>query len=243
MGVKKIRGIVLKEMVVGESNKRLVVFAKEEGKCVLFAKGAKNTKSKLMAGSQPFCYCDFYVFEGRGFLSITQVDILERFYGLQTDIKVLAYGIYLMELVDKITMEGMENDDLLELFLRVLSRMAKGQINPRLGARIFELKLLENYGWKPELDQCAVCGGKLLDALFFHKGHGGMVCNAHKIGSCEISLGAKQAMEYVFSKQANEIFSFSLSTEVLGELGQITKEYLREYTNTTFRSLDFAEGI
>lgn len=243
MGVQTIRGIILKEMVVGESNKRLVVFAKDRGKCLLSAKGAKNPKSKLMAGSQPFCYCDFQVFEGKGFLSITQIDILERFYGLQTDIKTLAYGIYLAELLDQVAMEGMENNDLLELFLRVLSRMAKGQIDPQLASRIFECKLLDYYGWKPQLNQCVLCGGDLGDALFFHHGHGGMVCNAHKAGSCTISLGAKQAMEYIFSKEGNAVFSFALSKEVLVELGGITKEFLREYTNTTFRSLDFAESI
>ena len=49
MGTEKLRGIVIREQVKGESNKQIVLLAKGVGRVVLSARGARNAKSKLLA--------------------------------------------------------------------------------------------------------------------------------------------------------------------------------------------------
>ena len=52
MSVGKIRGIVIGEAQRGESSKQITVLAKGVGKVRLSARGAKNAKSHLLAGTQ-----------------------------------------------------------------------------------------------------------------------------------------------------------------------------------------------
>ena len=95
MSVGKIRGIVIGEAQRGESSKQITVLAKGVGKVRLSARGAKNAKSHLLAGTQLFAYCDFTIYEGRGFWSVTQIDLIESFYGLRNDVAVLSQAVYL----------------------------------------------------------------------------------------------------------------------------------------------------
>ena len=85
--VLKVKGIVIKESDTGEAGKRIVIITKEHGKMLLSARGAKKITSKTMAGTQLFSYCEFTLFEGKGFYSVTQADVIESFYGISEDIE------------------------------------------------------------------------------------------------------------------------------------------------------------
>ena len=57
--VSKVNGIVIKETDAGETGKRIVVLTKEHGKMLLSARGAKNTKSGIMAAHSFFHTANF----------------------------------------------------------------------------------------------------------------------------------------------------------------------------------------
>ena len=97
MIVSSIRGVVIKENFSGDSDKYIVIFAKNIGKISVFAKGARKLKSKFLAGTALFTYGDFIVKESRGKYYLDSVDIIENFYGLRNDIFTLAYGTYFLE--------------------------------------------------------------------------------------------------------------------------------------------------
>ena len=74
--VFNVNGIVIKEMMAGETGKRILVITREHGKMLLSARGSKNVKSGILAATQLFSYCEFTVFEGKGFYSVTQADVI-----------------------------------------------------------------------------------------------------------------------------------------------------------------------
>ena len=108
MGTVKLQGIVIGERIQGESNKQIVVLAKGVGRVLLSARGARKAKSKLLAAAQLFCYADFVAYEGRGFYSVTQAELLNSFYALRTDMEKLEEAVYLAELTDRTCPEGTE---------------------------------------------------------------------------------------------------------------------------------------
>ncbi len=55
----KTKGIVLHEMPIKEQDKRILLFSIDYGKMVVFANGAKRSKSSLLAGTQPFVLGNF----------------------------------------------------------------------------------------------------------------------------------------------------------------------------------------
>lgn len=79
METVNLRGIVIRELPSGESGKRLLVFAKGYGKVYVVARGAKNPKSKFLAGTQLFRTVTFKLIRERGFMQLLRLILLKTF--------------------------------------------------------------------------------------------------------------------------------------------------------------------
>lgn len=238
--MRKIRGIVIREQQTGESSKQIVVLAKEMGKVRLSARGAKNTKSRLLAGTQLFCYCDFTVYEGRGFLSVTQADLIESFYALRNDVEVLAQAVYLAELVDSTCPAGMEHDNILKLLLYTMQVMAKGYLPPKLAGRIFEMKYLQYSGFLASAD-CVTCGEQ---AQYFDQREATFYCKQHRSREAVLlSRAVVQALDYVLEEEGKKLFAFRLSPEALKQLDAVLRQYLQMHVGVDLKSRRFAVDI
>ena len=56
---KTIDGLVLREVVSGDSDKVVTMLTASEGKLIMTAKGARSAKSKIAAVCRPFTYGNF----------------------------------------------------------------------------------------------------------------------------------------------------------------------------------------
>ncbi|WP_304507328.1 DNA repair protein RecO [Anaerotignum sp.] len=242
MGVVKLRGIVIGESQNGESSKRIQVLAKGVGRVMLSARGAKNTKSKLLSGTQLFSYCDFLAYEGKGFYSMTQADLIESFYGIRTDMDKLAEAVYLAELVDKTCPTGMEQDDTLRLLLYSLAALEKTQLPPRLISRIFEVKYLQISGFLSG-EGCMVCGNGE-ESLFFSEKEGELLCKNHCHGG-EIPLltAVQKAISFITQRDGNQIFAFALSDEAMVQMDGILRRYLEVHMGVRLKSREFSKEL
>lgn len=238
MGTVKLQGIVIGEKQKGESSKQILVLAKGLGRVWLSAKGAQNTKSKLLAGTQLFSYCDFLAFEGRGFYALTQVDLLESFYNLRLDMAKLAEAVYLVNLVEATCPAGMEQDDTLYLLLTTLTMLEKTELAPRLISRIFEIKYLQHAGVL-SLDGCMVCEGRM-EPLYFERHSGMFLCGNHKRGR-EVLPAVAQALGFVMEKEGRHIFGFGLSEEALTQLDALLERYIEVHMQVTLKSRAFGK--
>ena len=79
MTISTIRGIVIKETFSGDSDKYIIIFAKDIGKVSVFAKGARKLKSKFLAGTALFTYGDFIVKEVEVNTTLIQLILLRIF--------------------------------------------------------------------------------------------------------------------------------------------------------------------
>ncbi len=242
MSVDKIRGIVIKERQQGESGKQLTVLAKGAGKLYLFARGAKNAKSRLLAGTQLFSYCDFAVLAKNGFVSVNQAELLDSFYGLRNDVAVLSEAVYLLEFTDRICPPQMEQDNILLLLLRTLKQMERGNLPPKLAGRIFEMKSLFFSGVLSE-PLCEICG-QTSEVLYFHWETGQFFCGKHKPKEAEPLLPAVcKTLAYVPLQEGKKVFSFRLSDEALSQLNRILERYIQVHLGIHLQSRKFAANI
>ena len=65
-----VTGMVISAMPVGEYDTRITILSKEKGKISAFVKGARRPKSMLMAGSRPFSFGTFEIYQGRNSNSV-----------------------------------------------------------------------------------------------------------------------------------------------------------------------------
>jgi DNA repair protein RecO (recombination protein O) len=223
MKTVKARALVLREYEAGESDKRLLLLAKGHGRVMVRARGARKPKSKYLAASQLFTYADYVLAEGRGFMSVTQADIIESFYDLRADYDRLHAAHVLVEVCEKTLLENINCDDLLLLTRAALKRLATGD-EPLLVQNVFMMRFFDVYGLRPIVGQCAECGEHISGDIFF--GAQGNLCRIHTGWGggevCKISADAIKALKHALESDLRGAFRFTASQQVLEEIDKVT---------------------
>ena len=138
-------GLTLKTYKKGECDRCLTLLTAGHGLVTAFAKGAGRSKSRFFAASQPFALSKLKIFEGRGFLSVADAEVIRGFFGITAD-----YGMYhaacsVLETVCGMVMPGVPQAETLRLVTRALTAIEKGG-EPQLAAAIFKIKYLQREG-------------------------------------------------------------------------------------------------
>ena len=208
-----VTGMVLSSVPIGEYDKRVVILTKERGKISAFAKGARRPNNALMGVTNPFCFGEFLLFEGRNSYNVMQGEISNYFMELSADLEGAYYGFYFLELADYYTREFNDETLMLKLLYQTLRALASKKIDRRLVRYIYELKTL-------------VVNGEYPDP------------NDEK----EFVLPATlYTLQYIIATPIEKLYTFAVSDEVLGELKKVLKKYTNKYIEKRFKSLEILE--
>jgi DNA repair protein RecO (recombination protein O) len=195
-GLYKDEGVVLSTIKLGEADRILTMFTRENGKVRAVAKGVRKTKSRWGGRLEPFTRVDLLIYRGRNLDTITSADIIEAHPGLRTDYVKLTSAAALAELVDKISPDRERSGSTYDLLLAGLAAIHDGKGTSVVPA--FLVKLLSLSGFHPSLRVCAGCGdNRGLEA--FSPAMGGVIClgcweedeSAMKLGADRILLMAR----------------------------------------------------
>ena len=208
-----LTGMVIKSAPAGEYDRRLVILTCERGKITAFARGARRPGSTLMAASAPFVFGTFALYEGRDAYSLVSVDVQNYFREITEDMEAACYGSYFLEFADYYGRENLEAVETLKLLYQSLRALLKSAIPNRLVRAVFELKLMEINGEYMEKPL-----GRLEDSTIY-------------------------TWEYVLASPVEKLYTFTLSDEVLKELGKVMERYLDVYVDHRFKSLEILEQL
>lgn len=238
-----VTGMILSAMPIGEYDKRLVLLTKERGKISAFVKSARKTGSHLMGATNPFTFGTFEMYEGRSSNTITKADISNYFPELATDYMSAYYGFYFMEIAEYYTRENNDERQMLGLLYQTMRALVSGKVRRELVRYIYELKTLAINGEAPQVAACVSCGDKDRKMLFSGRNHG-IICEACKeLAPDGLSAGKATVytMQYIISSPVKNLYTFTVSDEVLGELGRIMKQYMGMQADREFKSLKILE--
>lgn len=241
MSLCVIRGLILKEVHVGESDKILTVLAKGLGKMFVSAKGARRTKSPLYSASA-FTYADLTVRIGKKHRFLTAVDTINTFYYLTKDIEALACASCILELADKITAEDMPSDKTLFLTLHTLKRLCDHRLDPRLALPLCELKFLQYHGFAPELDICVRCGA---EHNGFMSPYGTLCkkCAASAANSAAVSDTVIYTMRHILANEPPQLFGFGLEDSCIQTLSRIVSDMTQTHFEVELKSKKFIDSL
>ena len=238
------RGLVLREAKYRESDKILTILTETDGKITARARGVARTRSKLAAATQLLTFSDFTLFENRGYRTVNEAVTVEQFRPLREDIRLLALGSYIAELLEAVSNENVAEPEILQLGLNALYALSNRLCPPKQVKAAFELRLMCLSGYRPGIDECEGCGRTdMADARLFPE-HGELFCSdCRAVGGLHAGEAVLAAMRYIVDADARRVFSFRLDEPALSELGEVCEAYALYQLDRSFGSLDYYKKL
>jgi len=171
---------VLRRRDSGESDRRLTLLTREQGKIDVVAKGARKAGSRLAGSSDPLAVAKLGLATGKKNTFITQTQPLASFRGLRTDYDRLSYALALLELYASVLPYEQPDADCYDLLVSSL-QILEVHVKPTVALVWCELQLLSYAGFLPSFDASAVSGEALEnrgELLFASPSAGGYVTSA-----------------------------------------------------------------
>lgn len=245
MSLKKVQGVVLKAINLGESDKIITIYTDSIGKVDVVAHGARKTKSRIMASTQPFCYGEYVLYRGKNLFTLSQSSIIESFQSILMDLDKLAYGSYFLELIDNLNEKEFRNVSMLALLLKTLYILINDNVNLELLRLTLNFKAIALSGYLPQLNFCQNCNTKIGDSAYFSIEDGGLKCN--KCGSIyknyELSKSHIQFLHILKNIKLENLRDIKYDEKVIEFLQIILDNYIKYYTGREFHSIGLIKKI
>lgn len=242
----KAKALVIKEYIVGESDKYVTLFTKEYGKIQALAPKAKKADKGFASATQLFVYGDFILTSFKDTYRMVNAEIIEMFHSIRKDLDRLSYASYMMEWIQYVTEPMLPQPDLLRLTLVSLQALSKEGANYRLIRRIFELRALGELGFRPQLIACLECGEILKDAeeesYYFSAEAGGLICKSCKSyykDSMTISYSTRFTIQYILATSMKQLYHFTITPFIQKQLDAVCEVYVPYYIDRSFKTLEF----
>lgn len=224
-------------MAVGETDRRLVVLTKEQGRISVFARGACRPRSTLMAISRPFVTGEFLLIPRKDSFSLQSAVVKEYFDDLTKDFDKMAYGCYFLELAGYFSVEQADGTDILNLLFLTLKALEKQQMPMELIRLVYEYRLFVAAGEYPQVFTCSSCRKPLTEGWFSMRTRSAVCsqCGTSMDGTW-LSVSAVYALQYILTAPVTKLYRFRLTDDVLEALQHVLNQWKKRYLDREFRS-------
>ncbi|MEG1878219.1 MAG: DNA repair protein RecO [Pseudoflavonifractor sp.] len=242
------KGLVLREVSYKETDKILTVLTAEGGLRTVKARGCRRKNSPLAASAQLLVYSEMTLFEYQDYWSLNEASSLDQFWGIKSDVELLALGSYFSETMEAIAEEGRADPALLSLILNSLYALCKLQKPRSLVKAAYELRLMCLAGYEPQLDACAVCGAEAPAGACLNLSEGLLCCSGCRGGvgpgfAVPLLPQTLAALRYLVTCDPKRLFSFPIDPLGLQNLSAVSEAFLVTQLERKFRTLDFYKQI
>ncbi len=226
----------------GDSDKLVTLFSHEYGKISAVAYGARRPKNRMSGTLQLFSHVELSLSQGNKLDTIRQCDVKTSFRNLRENLIQMAYGVFILELVDELLPDRQPEPEIFDLLLTVLTVMQRR--NPRLVALAAAWQLLMLAGFQPVLDHCVRCGSSLhFPAKFVSQAGGGVCLACGQTDETEFSAEEADFLQTLLLLHWNGPEEFTVKGQVLMDTERKLIDYLHCRLERQLRSLDFIRKV
>ena len=222
--------IIIKKTKLGEADRILTLYTPDLGKIQAVAKGVRRPRSKMAGHLELLTHSLISLARGRNLDTVTGTQTINSFLPLKSDLQLASYALYATELVNQFTADHVENRSLFQLLLETMQQLCQASDN-ELALRYFELHLLNDVGYRPQLQQCVACRQPLRPVdNSFCPGVGGMLCpdcSYNQPLTYPLSVNALKVLRLLQNSDYSTIDRLRMNPGLHRELEIIMREYLK----------------
>lgn len=244
MKIVKTEGIIVGETNYSESSKILKVLTKDYGLISVMSKGCRNLKSKLRGVSNKLIYGNFNLYyKETGISTLISVDIVDTLRCIITDINKVSYVSYILDLTEQIFKE-VELDQICDIYFLLISTIKKINegYDEEILTNIYELKLLDFLGIKPNIDSCSICGNTK-NIITISSNSGGFICKSCYQNGKIYSNKVIKLIRMFFYVDINQITKLELSSDIKKEINEFITDYYDQYSGLYLKSKSFLKNL
>ncbi len=243
----RLTGLVIRRRDYGEADRLITLLTPTQGKVVLIAKGARKITSRKAGHLELFTHVRVQVAQARTWDIITQAETLHAYPRLRGNLRRTGHAYYVAELLDHFAAEGETDHPLFDLALETFGYLNSSN-NLLIVSRWFEAHILRITGFQPQLYICPVCGEPLrVDVTnYWVPAEGGVVCptcGATKKGSRPLPPRVLKVMRFLHTATFERASTLPWRSDVLLELEEFMRMYLRHVLERDLRSLTFIRRL
>jgi DNA repair protein RecO (recombination protein O) len=242
-----LRALVLRKTKLGETDTILTLLADDGRQVRAVAKGLRRPGSKYGARLEPYAIVDLLIHTGRNLDVISEARTVESNALLREDLDLSAAASVVADLLDKISVEGQAEPVLYPLAVTTLETFQtaeKGAVSAVVTA--FLIKALAMHGYRPELEECAACGGRLEDSSSLSLEHGGVICGACRAADASSLRCPPQARAWLrklLHSTLAEIASSQMPQAAVYDCFILVRAFVEYHVPARLKALDFYAGM
>jgi DNA repair protein RecO (recombination protein O) len=225
----KTEAIILRTRKLGEADRILTLFTPAFGKMEAKAKGVRKTTSRLSGHLQPLNRCMLQLAQGHVSDVVTGCETLASFRALRENLELLSRALYVAELADRLSADHVQSLPSYRLLLDTLIRLESGA-DPDTALRFFEMRLLDQSGFRPEIERCVGCGNALGPVdNFFAPVAGGAVCRGcvpGLAGPRVMTLNGLKVLRLLQRGSYNDVARVNVPPELAEEVERHLRSYI-----------------
>ncbi len=238
--------IIIKKTKLREADNILTLYTPDFGKIQAVARGVRRTRAKLAGHLELLTHSQVSLARGRNLDTITGSQTTNSFLPLKSDLWLTSYALYLIELINQFTADHIENRPLFQLLLETMHNLCQSG-SKELTLRYFELHLLHEVGYRPQLQQCVACRSPLEPVTnSFSPSAGGTLCpdcsQRHSL-TYTLSVNALKVLRLLQSSEYSAVSRLRINPELSQELEVIMRNYLRYLLEREVKSVTWLDTL
>ncbi|USB34459.1 DNA repair protein RecO [Paenibacillus sp. YPG26] len=241
----RVEGIVIRSMDYGEGNKIITICTATHGKIGVLVRGAKKSKSRHAALTQPFTNGEYLFFRtGNGLGTLNQGEILESHHLLREDLILTSYASYACELLDRTLQDEEVGAFWFNQLKACLEALTSGK-DPQVTAHLFEMKILQAAGYGPVLDNCVSCGSEDEPAVVSPR-LGGVLCRRckhHDPSAMTVTPGTLKLLRLFAKLDLRRLGNIDVKDTTKAEMKVVMRAFMDAQLNLNLKSQRFLDQL
>jgi DNA repair protein RecO (recombination protein O) len=243
--IYRTEAVILQRRDFGEAD-RLLDIATPDGRRRVVARGVRKTMSRIAGHIELFTHVTMLLAIGRNLDIVTQSQVIKPFAALHSDLGRLGYAYYIAELYNECSQEQEDNTYLFRLLIETLAAL-NTTCHADLVLRAYELRILHQAGYRPQLQRCPICHDLLTEeANRFSLTLGGVLCPRDAQAdpyALSMSLSAFKLLRYLQRHTFDVIEQMTISSAVQTESERLLRSYIRHMLERDLKSPAFLETV
>lgn len=244
--IQTVEAVIISHKDFGEADRLVNLFSLESGKIKALAKGVRKIHSRKAAYLEPFMHSKVVLARGKTFWIITQADTIFNTPAIRDSLSKTAHAAYIMELADRFSVEGEPDRFVFRLLVDTLKRI--NDLSDAFNAlRFFEMRILDQAGFRPDLINCVDCGKKITaQDQYFSGTQGGVVCPACGVlhnRLRKVSMNTLRFMRHFQRSAYPQLAAVSIPPKTQQEMAALMANYLSNILERKLNAPDFLDQV